>query len=335
MTCACGVDVHAHVIPHDFPTYLRGAAPAGWPSMAPAHECHRHVMIDGKNYRTVSDKCWSVSKRLSDFEPMGLQVQAISPMPELLSYWLAPQDGFELVRYLNEQIALMVSESGGALVGLGAVPLQDMDLALKELEYVKHKLEFSGVEIGSNILGKPVGHPDLAPFFEACEAMDMAVFVHALRPVGMDRLVGPPALQQVLAYPSDLGLSAASAITSNLMVRYPKLRIAFSHGGGTLLSLLPRLQQAWGVFPALESSVQKSPAEQARSLYFDTLVFDTPTLQHLVQVFGSTQLILGTDYPFNFHDHTPVQRLLDAGLDADTVQRLSHINARTFLGMPL
>jgi aminocarboxymuconate-semialdehyde decarboxylase len=70
-------------------------------------------------------------------------------------------------------------------------------------------------------------------------------------------------------------------------------------------------------------------------LYFDTLVFDTPTLQHLVQVFGSTQLILGTDYPFNFHDHTPVQRLLDAGLDADTVQRLSHINARTFLGMPL
>jgi aminocarboxymuconate-semialdehyde decarboxylase len=74
-------------------------------------------MIDGKNYRTVSDKCWSVSKRLSDFEPMGLQVQAISPMPELLSYWLAPQDGFELVRYLNEQIALMVSESGGALVG--------------------------------------------------------------------------------------------------------------------------------------------------------------------------------------------------------------------------
>jgi aminocarboxymuconate-semialdehyde decarboxylase len=102
-----------------------------------------------------------------------------------------------------------------------------------------------------------------------------------------------------------------------------------------LLSLLPRLQQAWGVFPALESSVQKSPAEQARSLYFDTLVFDTPTLQHLVQVFGSTQLILGTDYPFNFHDHTPVQRLLDAGLDADTVQRLSHINARTFLGIPL
>lgn len=46
--------------------------------MGPAHECHRHVMIDGKNYRTVSDKCWSVSKRLSDFEPMGLQVQAIS-----------------------------------------------------------------------------------------------------------------------------------------------------------------------------------------------------------------------------------------------------------------
>ncbi len=131
--CRCGVDVHAHVIPHDFPAYLGSTAPSGWPSMAPAHACHRHVMIDGKNYRTVSEKCWSTSKRLADFDEMGLGLQAISPMPELLSYWLSPKDGAELVRYLNEQIALMVSESTGGLVGLGAVPLQDMDMACSSL----------------------------------------------------------------------------------------------------------------------------------------------------------------------------------------------------------
>ena len=140
LPCGCGVDVHAHVIPHDFPAYLGCASPAGWPSMAPAHACHRHVMIDGKNYRTVSDKCWSTTKRLADFDAMGLGLQAISPMPELLSYWLAPADGGQLVRYLNEQIALMVSESAGRLVGLGAVPLQDMDLALKELNHMRHSL---------------------------------------------------------------------------------------------------------------------------------------------------------------------------------------------------
>ena len=150
-TCGCGVDVHSHVIPHDFPPYLGAAVPSGWPSMAPAHACHRHVMIDGKNYRTVSDKCWSTTKRLVDLEEMGLGLQAISPMPELLSYWLPPANGAQLTRYLNEQIAQMVSESAGRLVGLGAAPLQDMNLALKELHHIKHRLGLVGVEIGSNI----------------------------------------------------------------------------------------------------------------------------------------------------------------------------------------
>jgi aminocarboxymuconate-semialdehyde decarboxylase len=332
--CGCGVDVHAHVIPHDFPDCLGSVAPAGWPSMAPAHACHRHVMIDGKNYRTVSDKCWSTSKRLADFDEMGLGLQAISPMPELLSYWLAPADGAQLVRYLNEQIALMVSESSGRLVGLGAVPLQDMDLALKELQHIRHSLGLVGVEIGSNINGMPIGDLRLDPFFEACEALDLAVFVHALRPTGMDRLVGPAPLQQVLAYPTDVGLAAASALTGNLMLRRPRLRIAFSHGGGTLAMLLPRLEQAMSVFPALRDTVQRSPTEQARSFYYDTLVFDTPTLQHLVQLFGSTQLMIGTDYPFNFHDARPVQRIAQAGFDAGVTQQLVQANGLRFLGLP-
>lgn len=149
----------------------------------------------------------------------------------------------------------------------------------------------------------------------------------------MDRLVGPAPLQQVLAYPTDVGLAAASVLTGNLMERYPKLRIAFSHGGGTLAMLLPRLQQAMSVFPALRDSVHRSPMEQARELYYDTLVFDTQTLQHLVHTFGASQLMVGTDYPFNFHDKRPVDRIKEAGFDASVVEQLTHTNAKRFLGL--
>ena len=228
----------------------------------------------------------------------------------------------------------MVAESDGALIGLGAVPLQDMDMAIAELRYVVEILGFSGVEIGSNINGVPIGDARFDPFFAACEALGAAVFVHALKPTGMDRLVGPPPLQQVLAYPTDVGLAAASVITGNLMLRHPQLRIAFSHGGGTLASLLPRLQQGWSVFPALKEQVQSSPTAQARKLYFDTLVFDTPTLQHLTAMFGDTQLMLGTDYPFNFHDRTPVARVEAAGFDSASAERLIYRNAEVFLGRP-
>lgn len=337
MRCRCGIDVHAHVVPRDFPSHVGRAAPAAWPSAveAPAAGglCHRSIMISGKNYRTVSEKCWSASRRIADFADMGLARQAVSPMPELLSYWFEPADAQQLLRFMNGQIAEMVAEAGGALVGLGAVPLQDVDLAIAELRQLMERDGFAGVEIGSNVNGVPIGDARFLPFFEACEALGAAVFVHALRPTGMDRLVGPAPLQQVLAYPTDVGLAAASVITSNLMLRLPRLRIAFSHGGGTLASLLPRLQQGFGVFPPLAKEIGLAPREQARRLYYDTLVFDEATLRHLVASFGAERLMLGTDFPFNFHEARPVERVLAAGFDAETESALIQRNAERFLGL--
>lgn len=326
-----GIDVHAHVVPERFPAYLGARAPTGWPAMAPIDRCHANVLIDGEVYRAVSDRCWSTARRLDELPAMGLAQQAISPMPELLSYWMPAGDAQPLLRYINEQIAAMAAESGGALVGLGAVPLQDIDLAIAELLHLLEKLGLAGVEIGSNVNGIPIGDRRFDPFFAACEALGAAVFVHALRPTGMERVVGPAPLQQVLGYPSDVGLAAASCITTNLIERHPHLRLAFSHGGGTLPSLLPRLQQGWHAFPALAETITAAPVDQARKLFFDTLVFDTATLAHLVGLFGSTQLMLGTDYPFNFREHAPLARLEGCGFDAATQQRLARLNAEAFL----
>ncbi len=331
----CGIDTHAHVIPEHFPSYLGSKIPLDWPSMATAHECHKSVMIAGKNYRTVSDKCWDTAKRIADMPHMGLALQVVSPMPELLSYWMDAKDAQQLLRYTNDQIAAMVAESNGALMGLGAVPLQDIDMAIRELEYVVGTLGFAGVEVGSNINGRPIGAPEFEPFFAACVRLGAAVFVHAIRPAGMDRLIGPAPLQQVLGYPTDVGLAAASVITSNLLEKHPKLRIAFSHGGGTLAMLLPRLQQGWQTFPTLKDAITASPAAQARKLYYDTLVFDESVLKHLVATFGESQLMIGTDYPFNFHDRTPAERIRAAGFSESVQDHLLRGNAQTFLGLKL
>lgn len=301
--------------------------------MADANPCHKHVMMAGRVYRTVSDRCWDVAKRVSDLDEMGLGVQAISPMPELLSYWMAADAADDLLRYINDQMAEMVAHAGGRLVALGALPLQDLDRAVVELRRLKHELGFAGIEIGSNVNGKPIGSPDFDDLFGEVERLDMAVFVHALRPAGMDRLVGPGQLQQVLAYPTDVGLAAASVITSNLLMRRPRLRIAFSHGGGTLASLLPRLQEGYQVFPVLQESIEEAPILQARRLYYDALVYDDLTLLHLIAKFGETQVMLGTDYPFNFHDRIPVARATSAISDDSIRKLVVRDNARRFLGL--
>lgn len=301
--------------------------------MAAAHECHRHIMIDGAIYRTVSDRCWDVGKRLEDMIEQQVGMQALSPMPELLAYWMPVEQGAQLNRYLNDEIAVMVSRAPGRFIGLGAVPLQNIDRAIDELSRLMANGQFAGVEIGSNVNGVPIGAPQFDPFFEAAEALGAAVFVHALRPAGTERLVGPKPLLQTLGYPTDVGLAAASALTTNLIVRRPRLRIAFSHGGGTLASLLPRLERAHTVFAPLAEAMTESPRTQARRLFYDALVFDDATLAHLINTFGHSQLMLGTDYPFAFREIAPRAAVMRCASDPNTQRDLIHSNAERFLGV--
>lgn len=328
-----GVDIHTHVVPEHFPRYVGRSLEPRWPEMVAADACHRHVMLSGKVYRTVSDRCWECAKRAMDMHEQRIGRQVLSVMPELLSYWLDPEDGISLSRYLNEQIAEMVHSMPDRFYGLATVPLQNVDIAVRELESVRTQLGLSGIEIGTNVNGTPLGAPALDPFFAAAERLDMAVFVHPLRPSGAERLVGPAALNQVLAFPGETGLAAASLITSGVLSRYPKLRIAFSHGGGTLASLLPRLQHGWTRIPALKESIPVSPEQVARSMYYDSLVYDAPTLRRLVECFGETQVCVGSDFPFRIREHDPVGRIEEAGLSPSAQQLVLSENALRWLGI--
>ena len=338
MGCACGIDVHAHVVPENFPASLTAPGLAGWPSMAPAHDCHRHVMIDGRVYRTVSDRCWSVARRVADMPEMGLSLQVVSPMPELFSYWLPNDAASELLCYINDVIAEMVSASDGRLAGLGAVPLQDMDLAIRQLHRVRRDLGMPGVEIGSNVLGRPIGSPEFDAFFAECAALDACVFVHAVRPE-MGRVAGPAPLQQALGYPSEIGLAAASVITGRLMERHPGLRIAFSHGGGTLGLLLPRLEQATPrVSRRSATAITGSPSRPRRASCSTTRWCSMrPTLlARLVELVRRRRRSCSAPTTRSTSTtSTPVARI-EAALPGSRRRSsaLTHGNARRFLALP-
>ena len=326
------IDVHTHVVPENFPPYTGSGRDLPWPSMAEAHACHRHVMISGKVYRTVSDGCWSVPRRIEDMNAMHVARQALSPMPELLSYWLPLADAKVLIRYLNEQIATMVARAPERFVGLGAVPLQDVDAAIDELQFLKKQLRFSGVEIASHVNGISIGDPRFEPFFAAAEELGAAVFVHALHPAGQDRIVGPFS-EQVVCFPGDIALACASMITGGVAARHPRLRIAFSHGGGAMAMLLPRLVHAWQMLPKAKEALKESPAATARRFYYDHLVFDAAAVRLLIERFGTSQILLGSDYPFNMGESDPVGALERVGLDDDARLAISARNARRFLGL--
>jgi aminocarboxymuconate-semialdehyde decarboxylase len=263
----------------------------------------------------------------------GIARQVLSPMPELLSYWLTPDDALALGRHVNDTIADMTARAPERFVALGMVPLQDPELAARELEALMESGAFRGVEIGTNVNGTPIGDPRFEPFFAAAEALGAAIFVHALHPIGLDRLVGPPVLGAVVAFPCETSFAIASLITGGTLVRHPRLRLAFSHGGGAFGLVLPRLMHGWKSLAPVTRLIERSPLEQARALYYDTLVYDAATLRFLIERFGMTQLCLGTDHPFDIQEKAPVAALSALDLAPGDRELLLFANAERFLGM--
>jgi aminocarboxymuconate-semialdehyde decarboxylase len=193
-------------------------------------------------------------------------------------------------------------------------------------------LRFAGVEIASHVNGVSIGDARFEPFFAAAARIGAAVFVHALRPAGQDRVVGAFP-EQAVCFPGDIGLACASMITGGIAARHPDLRIAFSHGGGVMSILMARLEHAWKMFPKAKESLSEAPSITARRFYYDELVFEPRTVGFLVQTFGEDRIVLGTDYPFALGDSRPLDTLAKAGLDRAVAAKITAANARRFLAL--
>ncbi len=326
------IDIHNHVVPDGFPVVDASCGGGRWPGLVHDGPDEATVVIAGKPFRRFDSRSWDGARRASDMEAERVDLQVLSPLPELLSYWFDPADGLAMARHMNRAIAEMVHAAPDRFLGLGMVPLQDPDLAARELASLRDDLGLVGIEIGSNVNGKVPGDPLFEPFFAEIERLGLAVFVHAFHPAAADRLVGPPMVQALVGFPTDVGLAAASVITGGLIERHPDLRIAFSHGGGTLAAILPRLDHGATAHGMLKG-LALSPLEAARKLYYDTLVFDPEFLRHLIARFGASQLMVGTDYPATLRQPNPRAFLEALALPPEQLDAITGGTARRFLGL--
>ena len=163
------VDVHTHFVPESLPDMTGRLGGDRWPisKCVCGQPHHKQIMISGKNFRTINDQCWSPKTRIADMEHEQVTLQVLSPMPELLSYWFNPEDTLEFSRSINFELSRFIESAPDRFIGLGMVPLQDPELAAKELKRLKHEFGLKGVEVGTHINGKSIGDPSFTPFFEA------------------------------------------------------------------------------------------------------------------------------------------------------------------------
>ena len=263
------IDVHTHFVPEYLPTMAGRPGGDRWPvtKCVCGQANHKHVMISGKNFRTITDQCWSPERRMTDMDHENVNIQVLSPMPELLSYWFDAEDTLDFSRYINLQLSEFIESSPDRFWGLGMVPLQDPELAAKELKRLKYDFGLKGVEVGTHINGRSIGDPFFTPFFAEAEAEGISIFIHALHPVGADRIVGPPSLSALIGFPTENALAVASLITGGVIEKFPNLKVFVSHGGGTISTILPRLNYGWETMEDMRKMCPKPPSYYAKKIY--------------------------------------------------------------------
>ena len=171
------IDIHTHILPEHIPNFKEKFGYGGFISLDHHKPCCARMMVDDKFFREVEDNCWSAEKRMSECNLHHVDVQVLSTVPVMFSYWAKPNDCLELSIFLNDHISEIVHRYPKRFIGLGTIPLQAPELAIKELERCK-KIGLKGIQIGSHVNDWNLNDPNLFSVFEACANMDMAVFVH-------------------------------------------------------------------------------------------------------------------------------------------------------------
>ncbi len=324
------IDVHCHVIPDSFPDNPSPERNTRWPCLKITPQS-ASLIIDGKPFRDVDARSWNVARRIDDMDRDGVAVQVLSPLPELLSYWFDDADALSMCDHVNAVIARMVAQHPDRFRGLGLVPLQKPELAARYLERIKTEFGFAGIEIGSNINGVPLGDARFDPVYEVAQALSLAIFVHALHPVATKAIGADPGFTALAGFPLDTGMAAASILLSGAVERFPKLRLGFSHGGGTIGSMLGRLDKGFALTNAYGGKLVRKPSELARELYYDSNVYDGDFLRHLARHTAPDRIFLGTDYPFALMQTEPSHYLAGCGLTPDELQGICFAAAAHFL----
>ena len=327
------IDIHAHILPETWPDLRDRYGYGGFIRLDHDCEgCSAKMMKDDEFFRKVDPNVWSPEVRIDECDEEAVDVQVLSTVPVMFSYWAEPADTHDLSKILNEHIAGVCEKYPKRYAGLGTIPMNDTDRAIQELERCVKQLGLVGVEIGTHINGTNLSADRFDPLWEAAEELDAAIFVHPWDMMGWDQLE-EYWMPWLVSMPAETSRAICSLLMGGVLDRYPDLKFAFAHGGGSFPATLGRVDWGFQTRPDLcQVDTETRPVDLVDKLVFDTLVHDPAMLQFLVDNFGADQLALGTDYPFVLGEHHPGQLIESMDFAPETKEQMLSGTALEWMG---
>ncbi len=272
-----------------------------------------------------------ISDRIAKMDAMGVDVQVLSAsLVHQGLDWADAQTSLRLARTTNDWIAKAVAAHPARFVGLGTLPLHMPSLAVTELERCMGDLRLKGVAISTMAGVMELGDPQLRPFWVKAEALGAVVYIH---PGGnRDRRFKRFHLWNSVGQAFEEAMAISSLMYDGVLEAFPKLKICISHGGGYMPFYMGRVDRNYLEKANTRVNMSKPPIDYLRMLYFDSCVYETAVLKHLVDKVGADRVLLGSDYPVG--ETKPIEFVTDSeALSTAQKERILSTNAATLLGL--
>ena len=249
--------------------------------------CKACMMKGDKLFREVEDNSFDAGVRVKEMNETDVSIQVLSTIPVLFNYWAKAKDGYETSRFFSDHIAETVAKNQKRFIGIGTVPLQDTDLAIKEMDRCVSELKMPGLEIGSNINGLNLNDEKFFPFYKEAEKLGCALFVHPWEMMG-EQQMQKYWLPWLVGMPAETSRAICSMIFGGIFEKFPKLRVAFAHGGGSFPLTIGRIEHGFKVRPdlvAVDNPI--NPRDYIGKFWIDSLVHDPAAMKLIIKVMGA------------------------------------------------
>lgn len=324
------IDMHTHLLPERLPNFADKFGYGDFIHLAHHREGFAQMMKGNVFFREIGRNCWDPEVRRDEYALYHTPVQVVSTIPVMFSYWAKPADCLDLSQFLNDHLAGIVEDYPEHYMALGTIPMQDADLAVGELERL-HQLGFPGVQIGSNVNQINLSDPQFFPIFEACERLNMAVFVHPWEMMG-EAEMKKYWLPWLVGMPAETARAACSLIFGGVLERLPRLRVCFAHAGGSLIPTIGRIQHGFDCRPDLVAiDNQVAPRDYLGRFWVDSATHDPALLRYIIEHVGIEKVCLGSDYPFPLGDLEIGAFIEKMGFDEADLARIFYKNTIEWL----
>ena len=327
------IDIHTHIIPENLNLLTGTLSDSRFLRLDKLDDQNAILKRDHQNFRDIGCNCWHAPKRIKECNDLDVNIQVLSTIPILFSYWADDEECLKLSQFINDHISQTIQEHPENFLGLGTIPMQNIDFAIQEMDRCLSDLKLQGIEIGSNVNGENLSEEQFSPIFEHAEKIGCPILIHPWEMMGeMD--MKKYWLPWLVGMPAETSRAICSMIFGGVFERYPNLKVAFAHGGGSFPYTLGRIDHGFNVRPdicAIDNSIL--PSKYLGKFYVDSLTHDQFTLEFIIKKLGYEKIALGSDYPFPLGEANPGQLIERMDISNDMKQRMLAGTAIEWLGL--